>query len=64
MASSDLATASKSGDEAIPLDLGAVVDIAVEEDASIPPVPGGMPDGGVRAWLQVLGCWLVFFNVW
>lgn len=30
----------------------------------IPPAPATATDGGLRAWLQVLGCWLVFFNVW
>ena len=24
----------------------------------------GPPNGGVRAWLQVLGSFLVFFNIW
>lgn len=24
----------------------------------------GIPDGGVRAWLQVLGSFMIFFNTW
>jgi hypothetical protein len=38
-------------------------EVAIEEDAvSLPPPP--FKDGGLRAWLQVVGCFLVFFNVW
>ena len=32
-----------------------------EVAASRPPAP---PNGGVRAWLQVFGSFLVFFNIW
>ena len=38
-------------------------ELVVEEVVvSAPPSP--VADGGVRAWLQVVGCFLVFFNVW
>ena len=38
-------------------------EIAIEEDVvSLPRPP--VKDGGLRAWLQVVGCFLVFFNVW
>ncbi|EXJ81411.1 hypothetical protein A1O3_07703 [Capronia epimyces CBS 606.96] len=40
------------------------LDVPVADAAIVPPPPSVAPDGGVRAWLQVLGCWLVFFNVW
>lgn len=26
--------------------------------------PGLPPDGGLRAWLQVAGCFFLYFNVW
>ena len=41
-----------------------LVDIPIEEKANILPPPIPPLDGGLRAWLQVLGCYLVFFNVW
>ncbi|KAJ4554055.1 hypothetical protein HRR78_002459 [Exophiala dermatitidis] len=40
------------------------LEVPIEEKALSPPPPSAVPDGGIRAWLQVLGCWLVFFNVW
>jgi hypothetical protein len=57
---------SRLGIETLPGDPANPVDVAIEEKAIIPaaPQPFVVPDGGVRAWLQVLGCWLVFFNVW
>lgn len=55
---------SKIGVESIPVDRLAPIDVAIEEKAIIPPAPAVAKDGGVRAWLQVLGCLLVFFNVW
>jgi len=28
-------------------------------------MPGGPPpNGGLQAWLQVLGAWMLFFNTW
>jgi hypothetical protein len=29
-----------------------------------PPSPGPVPNGGLQAWLQVLGAWILFFNTW
>jgi hypothetical protein len=29
-----------------------------------PKEPELRQDGGKRAWLQVLGCWLLFMNTW
>jgi hypothetical protein len=29
-----------------------------EDELEIP------PDGGLKAWLQVLGSWMLFFNTW
>ncbi|KIX00462.1 uncharacterized protein Z518_10602 [Rhinocladiella mackenziei CBS 650.93] len=55
---------SKIGVESIPVEPPAAVDVAIEEKAIITPPPPSAPDGGIRAWLQVIGCWLVFFNVW
>ena len=26
--------------------------------------PGPPPDGGLQAWLQVAGSWMLFFNTW
>ncbi|KAK5404923.1 hypothetical protein LTR06_009189 [Exophiala xenobiotica] len=57
---------SKLGLEALPVESALPKDVPIEEKAIIPPPPPPViaPDGGTRAWLQVLGCWLVFFNVW
>lgn len=38
-----------------------------EEKATPPPkddAPGPAPDGGLVAWLQVLGGFMLFFNTW
>jgi peptidoglycan hydrolase-like protein with peptidoglycan-binding domain len=32
--------------------------------ASPPTSPGPIPNGGLQAWLQVLGAWILFFNTW
>lgn len=29
-----------------------------------PPLPPTAPDGGSRAWLQVLGGFIIYFNTW
>ena len=33
-----------------------------KEDANVE--GSSPPDGGVRAWLQVLGCFMLFWNTW
>ncbi|KIW80440.1 hypothetical protein Z517_07056 [Fonsecaea pedrosoi CBS 271.37] len=55
---------SKTINEAIPIDAPRSKEVAIEATAvvSLPPVT--LQDGGLRAWLQVIGCFLVFFNVW
>ncbi|EXJ95925.1 hypothetical protein A1O1_01050 [Capronia coronata CBS 617.96] len=50
--------------ESISVNAAAALDVPIEEKGSVPSAPSATIDGGVRAWLQVLGCWLVFFNVW
>lgn len=35
-----------------------------EEAAVLGPEPDELPNGGLRAWLQVLGGFLLFFNSW
>lgn len=41
-----------------------------EEKADAPPAPppnagpGPVPNGGLVAWSQVLGSWMLFFNTW
>lgn len=40
---------------------------APAEPEAKPPAgpPGGpVPNGGLQAWLQVLGSWMLFFNTW
>ena len=38
-------------------------EIGIQEAVvALPPLP--VKDGGLRAWLQVVGCFLVFCNVW
>lgn len=50
--------------ESEPVQIPPLIDIPIEEKANVLPPPAPPPDGGLRAWLQVLGCYLVFFNVW
>jgi hypothetical protein len=50
--------------ESEPASVPPLVDVPIEEKANVLPPPAPPPDGGLRAWLQVLGCYLVFFNVW
>ena len=55
--------ASPAGVRPLTVDDALMKELAVEQDVvSLPPVP--VKDGGLRAWLQVMGCFLVFFNVW
>ncbi|EME87960.1 uncharacterized protein MYCFIDRAFT_48210 [Pseudocercospora fijiensis CIRAD86] len=35
-----------------------------QQPAAAPAAPGPVPNGGVQAWLQVLGGWMLFFNTW
>jgi hypothetical protein len=37
---------------------------AAPKPAGPPGPPFSVPDGGVRAWLQVLGGFMLFFNTW
>lgn len=39
---------------------------AQDEEKQKPPVggPSPPPNGGLQAWLQVLGGWMLFFNTW
>lgn len=39
---------------------------APDEEKQKPPVggPSPPPNGGLQAWLQVLGGWMLFFNTW
>jgi hypothetical protein len=37
---------------------------AEPEVSNAPPSPGPIPNGGLQAWLQVLGAWILFFNTW
>jgi hypothetical protein len=38
---------------------------AASPAAGSPPTsPGPIPNGGLQAWLQVLGAWILFFNTW
>jgi hypothetical protein len=52
---------SKEGSKAAEIDDALGKEITIQEaTVSLPPPV----DGGFRAWLQVVGCFLVFFNVW
>ena len=55
---------SKLGIEALPVEPDTPVDIEEKRIVPVTLQPVVVPDGGLRAWLQVFGCWLVFFNVW
>ena len=62
-------TSRAHGDEKADIEANTIhppplIDVPIEEKASVLPPPAPPPDGGLRAWLQVLGCYLVFFNVW
>jgi len=37
---------------------------AAPKPAGPPGPPFSVPDGGIRAWLQVLGGFMLFFNTW
>jgi len=37
---------------------------AAHKPAGPPGPPFSVPDGGLRAWLQVLGGFMLFFNTW
>jgi hypothetical protein len=51
----------ESGDEPLSPSLEKEAGIQ-REVVAVPPSP--VKEGGLRAWLQVVGCCLVFFNVW
>jgi hypothetical protein len=42
-------------------DVSETEEQAVSEPEDVPPPP---PDGGLTAWLQVLGSFFLFFNSW
>lgn len=49
--------------QATQLDDALSKEVAIQQETiSLP--PPSLKDGGFRAWLQVVGCFLVFFNVW
>jgi hypothetical protein len=61
--SSSYYEASKAVEQPVEIDDAMNKEVAIEQDVvSLPPPP--VTDGGLRAWLQVMGCFLVFFNVW
>jgi hypothetical protein len=37
---------------------------AAPQVSNTSPGPGPVPNGGLTAWLQVLGAWILFFNTW
>ena len=41
---------------------------AIPDEEKAKPVqsndPGPPPNGGLKAWMQVLGSWMLFFNTW
>ncbi|KAI0950722.1 hypothetical protein AcW1_007958 [Taiwanofungus camphoratus] len=42
-------------------------DINKDKDKDAPPAPApgsDVPDGGLLAWMQVVGAWILFFNTW
>lgn len=43
-----------------------VVPGPMEKPAGMPSAndAASIPDGGLRAWLQVAGGWMLFFNTW
>jgi hypothetical protein len=57
-------------DEEKTLDVGSASASAESSSISAPPAPqpppiiDPIPDGGVRAWLQVLGSFFLFLNSW
>jgi len=49
------------------IDVSSVLNVAIEAQANIsPPSPGDSrpPNGGLIAWLQVLGAFFCYFNSW
>jgi len=38
--------------------------MSTESSTNAPKAPGPLPNGGLTAWLQVLGCFMLYFNTW
>ncbi|OAP62109.1 hypothetical protein AYL99_04312 [Fonsecaea erecta] len=55
---------SKTEVDAIPIDAPTSKEFELEATTVVSLPPTTLTDGGLRAWLQVIGCFLVFFNVW
>lgn len=48
------------------IDVSSVLNVAIEAQANLSPQPGDAPppNGGLVAWLQVLGAFFCYFNSW
>jgi hypothetical protein len=48
------------------IDVSSVLNVAIEAQANLSPSPGDAPppNGGLVAWLQVLGAFFCYFNSW
>jgi hypothetical protein len=38
--------------------------MSTESSTNAPKAPDPLPNGGLTAWLQVLGCFMLYFNTW
>ena len=64
----EISDESLAGDDekALPPEQDKDVEAApATEEKPAPPIGlGPVPDGGAKAWMQVLGSWMLFFNTW